>query len=97
MNHKVENENILNFFHNLTQNEVAKRFRVTPSTVKNWRENGLLQYIRVPGSTRVLYPVTAVEELERNSLHQKKEVIRTKEIKRERPGISPREKKDWRI
>ena len=24
----------------LTQNEVADRFRVTPSTIKNWRDEG---------------------------------------------------------
>ena len=81
----------------LTQAEVADRFRVTQSTVKNWREKGLLQYLRVPGSSRVLYPINAVEELEHQSLHQEKEVVRPKEIKRERPGISPRQQKEWRI
>jgi DNA-binding transcriptional MerR regulator len=81
----------------LTQAEVAGKFRVTESTVKNWREKGLLQYFRVPGSTRVLYPINTVEELEHQSLHQEKEVIRPKEIKRERPGISPKQQKVWRI
>jgi DNA-binding transcriptional MerR regulator len=81
----------------LTQKEVASRFRITQSTVKNWREKGLLQYLRVPGSTRVLYPIDAVEKLEQQSLHREKEVIKPKEIKRERPGISPRQQKDWRI
>jgi len=81
----------------LTQREVADRFRVTPSTVKNWRQNGLLKYFQAPGSTRVLYPIESVEELEQQSLHQEKEVIRTREVKRERPGISPRQQKDWRI
>jgi hypothetical protein len=83
--------------HYLTQGEVACRFRVTQSTVKNWREKGLLKYLRVSGSTRVLYPVDSVEKLENQSLHQEKEVIRPKEIKRERPGISPRQQKEWRI
>jgi DNA-binding transcriptional MerR regulator len=81
----------------LTQKEVADRFRVTQSTVKNWREKGLLQYLRVPGSTRVIYPVDSVEELENQSLQQEKEVLRPKEIKRERPGISPIQQKEWRI
>lgn len=80
----------------LTQSEVADRFRVTQSTVKNWREKGLLQYLRVPGSTRVLYPIITVEELEQQSLHQEKEVVKPKEFKRERPGISPKQK-EWRI
>ena len=81
----------------LTQKEVAGKFRVTESTVKNWREKGLLRYLRVSGSTRVLYPIESVEELEHQSLHQEKEVVRPKEIKRERPGISPRQQKEWRI
>jgi hypothetical protein len=81
----------------LTQAEVAGKFRVTESTVKNWREKGLLQYLRVPGSTRVLYPVGSVAQLENNSLHQEKEVVKPKEIKRERPEISPKQQKVWRI
>jgi excisionase family DNA binding protein len=81
----------------LTQKEVASRFRVTESTIKNWREKGLLRYLRVVGSTRVLYPNDSIEEFEKQSIHQDKEVVRPKEIKRERPGISPREKKEWRI
>lgn len=81
----------------LTQQEVASKFRVTQSTVKNWREKGLLRYLRVPGSTRIIYPIDTVEELEQQSLHQEKEVIRPKEVKRERPGISPRQQKEWRI
>jgi hypothetical protein len=81
----------------LTQSEVADKFRVTQSTVKNWREKGLLQYLRVPGSTRVLYPINTVEELEHQSLHQEKEVAKPKEIKRERSEISPKQQKVWRI
>ena len=81
----------------LTQAEVASRFRVTETTIKNWREKGLLRYLRVVGSTRVLYPIDSLEEFEKQSIHQEKEVVRPKEIKRERPRISPREKKEWRI
>lgn len=81
----------------LTQAEVADRFRVAQSTIKNWRDKGLLRYLRVPGSTRVLYPSDSVQELEQQSLHQEKEVVRPKATKRERPGISPREQKEWRI
>jgi len=81
----------------LTQREVADRFRVTQSTVKNWRERGLLRYFQAPGSTRILYPVTAVEELERQSIKQKKEVVKLPEIKRERPRIPDRPAKEWRV
>jgi hypothetical protein len=45
----------------------------------------------------VLYPLEAVEELERQSLQQEKEVVRLTGIKRERPQISDKPKKEWRI
>jgi hypothetical protein len=82
----------------LTQQEVADRFRVSESTVKNWRERGLLDYFQAPGSTRVLYPVSSVEEFERQSTKRQREVVKaTREIQRERPRISIGTKKDWRI
>lgn len=81
----------------LTQREVAARFRVTQSTVKNWRERGLLAYFQAPGSTRVLYPVSAVEELEKQSIKQKKEVVKLPEIKRKRPRVPAKPQKEWRV
>ena len=81
----------------LTQREVADKFRVSQSTVKNWRERGLLKYFQAPGSSRVLYPVDAVEELERQSIKQKKEVVKLPEIKRERPRIPAQPQKVWRV
>ena len=81
----------------LTQKEVAARFRVAQSTIVNWRNKGLLAYFQAPGSTRVLYPVTAVEELERQSIKQKKEVVALPKIKRERPRIPARPEKEWRL
>ena len=83
----------------LTQEEVALLFRVSPSTVKNWREAGLLSYFQPLGSTRVLYPREAVEEFERQ--HTKKAKIlafkRPAEVKREKPGVSSKPEKEWRI
>jgi len=38
-----------------------------------------------------------VEELERQSLQREKEVVRLTGIKRERPRISDKPKKEWRI
>jgi len=81
----------------LTQQEVAGRFRVAPSTVKNWRERGLLRYFQAPGSSRVLYPIDAVEELEHQSIKQKKEVVAQPKIKRERPRIPARPEREWRL
>jgi len=81
----------------LTQVEVAGRFRVTQSTVKNWRTRGLLRYFQAPGSRRVLYPVDAIEEFEQKSLHIKKEVMTPREIQRKSLRTSTRPAKEWRI
>jgi len=45
----------------------------------------------------VLYPIEAVEELERQSIQKEKEVVRLTGIKRERPQISDKPEKVWRI
>jgi hypothetical protein len=81
----------------LTQHEVACRFRVSPSTIKNWRERGLLHYFQAPGSTRVLYLADAIDEFERQCTKVAKEVVRKREIIRERSNISTRPEKEWRI
>ena len=84
----------------LTQQEVADLFRVQPSTVKNWRDAGLLEYFQPPGSTRVLYPRESVEELERQYTKKKAKVIpfrKPAEVKRKMPGVSSKSKKEWRV
>jgi len=50
----------------LTQGEVAKRLRVSPSTVKNWRERGCFPYLKPTGSTRVLYPIEGIDDFINN-------------------------------
>jgi hypothetical protein len=84
----------------MTQEEVAQRFRVSPSTVKNWRDKGLLEYLQPPGSTRVLYPRKSIEEFE-SQYRQKSNVTefrRPVEISGTKPEVSSKsEKKDWRI
>ena len=83
----------------MTQEEVALLFRVSQSTVKNWRDAGLLGYFQPIGSTRVLYPREAVEEFEKQ--HTKKgkvlEFRRPAEIKKGKPEVSPKSEKEWRI
>ena len=83
----------------LTQNEVADRFRVTPSTIKNWRDEGKLEYFQVPGSTRVLYPRESIEDFERQNTKKEKvlEFRRPAEVNRKTPGMSSKPKKEWRI
>jgi uncharacterized protein YjcR len=84
----------------MTQQEVAERFRVSPSTIKNWRDQGKLDYFQPDWSSRVLYPVESIEEFEKQ--HTKKAKIiefkKPAEVKREMPGMSSKpNKKEWRI
>lgn len=84
-----------------TQQEVADLFRVSPNTVKNWRDAGLLDYFQVPGSTRVLYPIESVNLFKER--HKKKaEVIPFRKLVVEKKVdgqevSSNRIKKQWRI
>ena len=85
-----------------TQAEVAEYFRVSPGTVKNWREKGYLSYFQLPGSTRVLYPDKGIREINKRFTHTGKEVVSPKqanwpEIKREKPVVSANNNEDWRI
>ena len=83
-----------------TQEEVAVLFRVSQSTIKNWRDRGLLEYLQPTGSTRVLYPRESVEEFESQHIKRAKviEFKRPEQVKREEPGLSSnRIKKEWRI
>jgi transcriptional regulator with XRE-family HTH domain len=83
----------------MTQEEVARRFRVAPSTIKNWREAGLLGYFQPIGSTRVLYPIETVEEFEEQYTRRARnlEFKRPSEIKREKPVVSANADENWRI
>ena len=85
----------------LTQQEVALLFRVSLSTVKNWRDAGLLDYFQPPGSTRVLYPRESIEEFEKQ--HTKRAKVlpfrKPQPVKKEvgHDLSSTRIKKEWRI
>jgi len=85
----------------LTQQEVADLFRVQPGTVKNWRDAGYLDYLQVPGSSRVLYLVEAINQFERQ--HTRRATViefkRPDEVKKkDGHGMSSnRIKKQWRI
>ena len=83
----------------LTQAEVAQRFRVSPSTIKNWRDQGKLEFFQPDGSSRVLYPRESVEDFERRYRRRAKNIEprRPAEIKRTKPEVSTRPKKEWRI
>ena len=85
----------------LTQQEVADLFRVRPGTVKNWRDAGYLDYLQVPGSSRVLYLVETINQFERQHTRRAKaiEFKRPGEVKKkDGHGLSSnRIKKQWRI
>jgi len=82
----------------LTQKEVAKLFRVSEATVRNWRERGLLPYWQAPGSTRVLYLSNDVKDFYEKYFKQSRGGDRPKPfngIKKGRPGISSNRK--WKV
>lgn len=84
----------------LTQSELAERWRITESSIKNLRDRGHIPYFRLPGSSRVLYPAHTVKELERLYTTPAKEVGKQKErteITRKKPDISATSRKEWRI
>lgn len=84
----------------LTQSELARRWRISPSSVKNWRERGYIPYLQFPGSTRIFYPLQGILEAERQFTTPAKEVGRQKErteIRRKKPDISATSNKEWRI
>jgi hypothetical protein len=80
----------------LTQAEVADRFRVSVATVITWRKKGILGYFQAPGSTKILYPVSAIEAFEQRFYHKTKaeEVVQKK---KESPEVPTRPKQVWRI
>jgi hypothetical protein len=83
-----------------TQSELAERWRITESTVKNFRDRGQLPYFRLPGSSRVVYPLDNIKELERLHTTPAKEVDKERqrtEIKRKKPDVSATSRKKWRI
>lgn len=82
-----------------TQQEVADYFRVVPSTVKNWRDRGLIKYWQAPGSTRVLYFAEEVKDFrDKNTFNEKGEIPKQNDTALKKvPFISPKNEDDWRI
>ncbi len=79
-----------------TQSEVASYFSVTPNTIKNWRQSGLLSYFKAPGSSRVLYYSQEIRDFQKQHTRLRKEAHRQREKPvRVKPKLSSDE--DWRI
>jgi len=83
----------------LSQKEVAKIFGVSTNTIKNWRENKLLSYVKVPGSTRKFYLQDQVDEfIDRHTKHRKGGGSQLKATQSKgKPRVSSKSDKDWRI
>lgn len=83
----------------LSQNEVANIFGVSANTIKNWRRNRILSYVRVPGSTRKFYLQDQIDELiNRHTKHRKGGGSQLKTTKlKGKPRVSSKSDKDWRI
>lgn len=83
----------------LTQKELAARWKVSQSTIINYRNKGRIPSFRLPGSTRVLYPFDEILELEQQ--HTTKEGQKGQrqlsQIKRKKPVVSTKPLKEWRI
>lgn len=81
----------------LAQKELASRWKLTQTTLKNLRDKGVLPYFRVPSSSKILYPLEAILNIEKNNIQLKEEKHELAESKREKPVISARKKKKWEI
>ena len=84
----------------LTQMQVAEHFCTSESTIKNWRDRGYLPYFQLPDSTRVLYPIEGIREVEQQFTHPAKGVVKGHKrlgINRKRPEISATTNKKWGI
>jgi len=81
-----------------TQGEVASYFRVSESTIKNWRDRGLLSYWQAPGSTKVLYYRDEIKDFRDSYTKKKGGDKKQTVIRREKPCVSPsRRNTVWRI
>ena len=83
-----------------THQEVSNYLRVSPPTIKNWRDRGLLSYFQAPGSTRVLYYRDEIRDLRDKFTIPRKSGDRLNKlngIKRVKPVVSAKKDDDWRI
>ena len=64
----------------LTQKELSQRWRVSQATIKKMREENSVPFFCVPNTTRVIYPLLGIENIERDeNVNFQKEKYRKKE------------------
>ena len=79
-----------------SQLEVARHFRVSTNTIKNWRNRGLFSFFIAPGSDRVLYYRREIEDFQETFTQWRKESKKGQErVVRVKPRLSSDD--DWRI
>ncbi|MBS3758540.1 MAG: DNA-binding protein [Desulfobacterales bacterium] len=84
----------------LKQAELAERWGCSQGTIINYRNKGLISFFQLPESTKVLYPVSEILEIERkytkNASKTKGGDSKKAETKKVKPCVSA-PKKEWRI
>ncbi len=84
-----------------TQKELSKRWRLSEATIKKLREKGHIPCFFPPGSSRVLYPVDGVIQIEQEKKNQNQKEIKHRKKRPEtnvKKPVSPAEScKEWRI
>lgn len=97
----IKNEEEVPEKYYFNQSELSKRWNVSPGTIIKWRNEGRIPFFRLPGASRVLYPVARILECEQEHTTTTKEERRDQrqhnELKRKKPVVSTKPTKEWRI
>ncbi len=84
-----------------SQKELATRWSRSESTIKSYRENGIIPFFILPGSSRPLYPKEKIYNIEEEylTLTKKEEYLQKQPvvIKRKKPVNPTESNKEWRI
>jgi len=93
-----KNKNDVVYF---TQKELAERWRVTQATIKEIRERRQIPCFSPPGSSRILYPVDGIIQIEQDQTNQNykegKSRKRQPETMVKKPVNPAKSNKEWRI
>jgi len=83
----------------LTQKQLAQRWHLSESCVKNYRAKGIIPFFQLPNSARVLYPVLEIERIEsEHTKMERKEGCPKPAYQRKALEVSSTDNRDkWRI